>query len=232
VLVLVIVTIVVSSGTTPSTTGADTTTPRSTGAVTTTSPPTKEAIFQDDFSSQAFEWGPYEPETGRYTNGTYRISVPPSADGGGAGASPGKASSVYPSAPSSIRIEVQGWRLPASDQSMEYGIGCRIDGDNAYVFTISDNYAEIAKRGAEYKALKETEVQVNANSRNRLQALCATVKGEQAVHLVLWVNGRKAVETTDRDNPLPTGTVGLVVGTYKTKRVSVAEFDNFVVTQV
>jgi hypothetical protein len=231
VLILTIVVIVTSSGTTPSTTGAVTTTPRSTGAATTTSPPTNEVIFEDDFSSQASEWGPYEPETGRYTNGAYRISVPPSPDGGGAGASPGEARAVYPTAPSNIRIEVQGRRLPASDQSMEYGISCRIDGDNAYVFTISDNHAKIAKYGAVYKALKEAEVQVNANSQNRLRAICTSVKGKQAVHLELWVNGRKAVETTDMDNPLPTGTVGLVVGTYQTKRVSVAEFDNFVVTQ-
>jgi hypothetical protein len=231
VLILAIVAIVASSGT-PSSTGAVTTTPLTTGAVTTTSPPTDRVIFQDDFSSQASEWGPYEPETGRYTNGAYRISAPPSADGSGAGASPGNASEVSPSAPSDIRIEVKGRRLPASDQSMEYGVACRIDGDNAYVFTISDNYAEIAKYGAQYKALKETEVKVNAYSTNRLRAICTSIKGKQAVHLELWVNGRKAVETTDTDNPLPTGTVGLVVGTYQTKRVSVAEFDNFVVTQV
>ncbi len=223
VLILVIVAIVANSGTTPPSTGASTPTP----------PPANEVIFQDDFSSQASEWGPYDPGTGRYTNGGYLISAPPSAAaGGGAGASPGKASGVYPSAPPNIRIEVQGRRLPASDQSMEYGIGCRIHGDNAYVLTISDNYASIERWGT-YKLLKENaQFQVDANSTNRLQAMCASAKGKQAVHLELWVNGRKAVETTDTDNPLPAGTVGLFVGADQTKRVSVAEFDNFTVSRL
>jgi TIR domain len=222
VLVLVVVAIVARSGTTPPPTAAGTTTP----------PATDRVIFRDDFSSEAAGWGPYgEPETGRYANGAYRVSAPPSA-AGGEGASPGNASGVYPSAPSNIRIEVQGRRLPASDQGMEFGVACRIDGDNAYVFTISDDDAKIAKYGAKYKALKEAQVQVNAASTNRLRAVCTSVEGQQAAHLELWVNGRKAVETTDRDRPLRAGTVGLVVGTYRTRRVSVAEFDNFVVTQV
>jgi TIR domain len=224
VLIVVTVVIVANSGTTPP----------STGAVTTTPPAARDrVVFREDFSSQASEWGPYDaPETGRYVNGAYRVSAPPSP-AGGEGASPGNASGVYPSAPSNIRIEVQGRRLAASDQSMEYGVGCRIDGDNAYVFTISDNYAKIAKYGAnKYKALKEAQIQVDPASTNRLRAVCTTVKGQQAAHLELWVNGRKAVETTDRDNPLSAGTVGLLVGTYRTKRMSVAEFDDFVVTQI
>jgi hypothetical protein len=222
VLIVAIVAIVANSGTMPP----------SMGAATTTPPATDRVIFRDDFSSEASGWGPYgAPETGRYANGAYRISAPPSA-AGGEGASPGNASGVYPSAPSNIRIEVQGRRLPASDQGMEYGVACRIDGDNGYVFTISDNDAKIARYGAKYKALKEAQVPVNAASTNRLRAVCTSVEGQQAAHLELWANGRKAVETTDRDHPLRSGTVGLVVGTYRTKRVSVAEFDNFVVTQV
>jgi len=142
-----------------------------------------------------------------------------------------RASSVYPSAPSNIRIEVQGRRLPESDQNMSYGISCRIHGDNAYVFSISDDYASIERYGA-YKLLKEAKIPVNANSANRLQAICTSVKGTRAVRLELWVNGKKAAEVTDADHPLPTGTVGLIVGFYQTKRVSMAEFDNFTVSRV
>jgi len=112
---------------------------------------------------------------------------------------------------------------------MEYGVLCRVNEGHAYILTISDNYAKIAKNGPEYEELRTAEPQVNPNSTNQLQAVCTSVVGQQAVHLELWVNGQKAVETTDRDNPLSTGTVGLVVGTYQTKRASVAEFDNFVV---
>ncbi len=230
VLILVFVAVVANSGTTPPNTGASTTTPSTTGASTTTPPPAKEVIFQDDFSSQASEWGPHDPGTGRYTNGAYQISAPPSAVGGGEQARPGKASGVYPSAPANIRIEVQGRRLPASDQSMEYGIACRVNRQNSYVLVISDNYAAIEKYGP-YKLLKQTQFQVDANSTNRLLAICTSVKGKQAVHLELWVNGRKAIAATDTDNPIPSGTVGLDLGTYQTKRVSVAEFDNFAVSR-
>jgi hypothetical protein len=111
---------------------------------------------------------------------------------------------------------------------MSYGIACRIHGDDAYVFSISDDYASIERYGA-YKLLKEAKIPVNANSTNRLQAICTSVKGTRAVRLELWVNGKKAAEATDADHPIPTGTVGLFVGFYQTKHVSMAEFDNFTV---
>jgi TIR domain len=232
VLTVVIVAVVANSGTTPPTTGASTTTPPTTGASTTTRPPANEVIVQDNFSSKASGWLPYqEAWTGRYANGAYRISAPPSASGDGRVSSPTRASSVYPSAPSNIRIAVQARRLPASDQNMQYGIVCRVHGYNAYALTISDDYASIERYGA-YKLLKEAKIPVNANSTNRLQAICTSVKGKRAVHLELWVNGQKAAETTDVDNPLTTGTVGLIVGIYQTKHVSAAEFDNFTVSRV
>ena len=222
VLIVVIVAVVANSGTTPPTSGASATTP----------PPPSGVIFQDNFSRKASEWLPYqEAWTGRYANGAYRISAPPSANGDARISSPRRASSVYPSAPSDIRIEVQARRLPASDQNMNYGIVCRLHGDNAYVLTISDDYASIERYGA-YKLLKEAKILVNANSANRLQAICTGVKGRQAVRLELWVNGKKAAEAIDADHPLPTGTVGLIVGIDQTKRVSMAEFDNFTVSRV
>jgi hypothetical protein len=232
VLIVVIVAVVANSQTTHPTTGASATTPPTSGASATTPPPANGVIFQDNFSSKSSEWLPYqEAWTGRYANGAYRISAPPSANGDARVSSPRRASSVYPSAPSDIRIEVQARRLPASDQNMTYGIVCRLHGDNAYVLTISDDYASIERYG-DYKLLKEAKILVNANSANRLQAICASVKGKQAVRLELWVNGKKAAEAIDADHPLPTGTVGLVVGIDQTKLVSMAEFDNFTVSRV
>jgi hypothetical protein len=232
VLLLVIVVIVATSSGMPGETGAISATPAGRAGPTETSPQSNAIIFQDDFSTQHSEWGPYgAPETGRYENGAYRISAPASWEGGGEGASPGNATNVQP-APSNIRIEVQGRRLVTSDSGMEYGIGCRVDGDNAYVFTISDNYAQIAKYGAKYRVLKAVHIPVDASSTNGLQAICAGVEGKQAVDLEFWVNGRRAIATTDADNPLRFGTVGLFVGTFRTKRVSLAEFDNFVVTLI
>jgi hypothetical protein len=233
-LILLIFVITASSPTTPPPSGAVATTAPPSGAVTTSPPPTNQVIFQDDFSSRTSGWEDdgSEPVGGRFANGAYRISAPPSAGGNAAGGVPKKASRVYPSAPPNLRIGVEGRRLPASDQSMNYGILCRINGKDAYVLTVSDNYASIARFGAKYRILREAETQVAAEATNQLQAVCRSVEGQQAVHLELWVNGKKAVETTDRDSPISTGTVGLVVGTDNTKRASVAEFDDFVVTGV
>ena len=239
VLVLVIVAVVANSGGTPSppdaaspSTSAGVATTSPSAAAATTSPPANEpAFFRDPFSSRAAGWegdGAVARGAG-YTGDAYRISAPPSA-AGGAGSVPTKASRVFPIAPPSIRVGVEGRRLPGSDQSMKYGILCRINGDKAYLLTIDDGYAAIEKWGP-YKLLREANPQVDANSTNELQAVCTGGRGAQPVHLELWVNGEMVVETTDRDKPLPTGGVGLVVATYQTTRASLAEFDDFVVEQ-
>jgi TIR domain len=226
--ILVIVAVVVNSGATPAAPRAGSTT----SSPATSSTP-NGVVFRDDFSSKAAGWTPYDaPSTGRYADHAYIVSAPPSADGNGAGASPTKESSVYPSAPSDIRIEVQGRRLPSSDPSMEYGVGCRVHGVNGYALTISGGLASIGKYGASYKLLKQVPFRVNAYAANRLQATCANVKGKKAVRLQLFVNGQEAIETTDTDSPLPTGTVGLFVGTSQTTRASVAEFGNFAVSRI
>jgi hypothetical protein len=223
VLILLIVAIVANSGRTPPQTGT-----------VTMSPPTGRVIFNDDFSSRAYGWNDAgsQPKGGHYKNGAYRVTSPASAEGDAAGGSPLKARRVYPAAPRNLLIEVKGRRLPESDQNMEYGILCRVDGNKAYIFTISDNYAKISKNGAEYKILKEADTPVDARAPNRMQAACASVEGQQAVHLLFFVNGRLVGDYTDTEDPLLTGTVGLEVGTFQAKSAGVAEFDDFVVTQI
>jgi hypothetical protein len=240
VLIAVVAVIVANSGTTQSPTGAPSPGPSAGAATTsaspgstTTAPTASEALFRDDFSNRTAGWegdGAQAKGSG-YVGGAYRISAPARAAGDGAGSVPTKADGVNPSAPPRIRIEVKGRRLPTSDQSMSYGILCRIKGADAYALTVSDGYASIEKYGR-YKLLKEAQPQVNPTSPNQLRAVCTGGEGRQPVHLELWVNGRKVVETTDRNSPLATGAVGLVVGTYQTTRASLAEFDNFVVEEV
>jgi hypothetical protein len=240
VLIAVVAVIVANSGTTQSPTGAASAGPSAGAATTsisagstTTSPTAGKVVFQDDFSNQTAGWegdGAQVKGSG-YVGSVYRISAPARAGGGGAGSRPTKAGRVDPYAPARIRIEVEGRRLPTSDRSMSYGILCRIKGEDAYALTISDGYASIEKYGR-YKLLKEAQPQVNPNSRNKLRAVCAGGEGRQPVHLELWVNGRKVIEATDRNSPLATGAVGLIVGTYQTTRASLAEFDKFVVEQV
>jgi TIR domain len=219
-LVLLIVVIVVRSGA-----------PSSTGAATTTSPPITEIIVQDDFSTRASGWEAYDrPEFGRYQSGAYRLSHP-SADNS-AGSVPTNARSVFPSAPPNLRIQVKARRLPTSDQNLHYGISCRLrtSGDG-YILTLSSSSARISRYGKVYKVLKDSKVNLDSSATNQLQAVCRNIDGKQAVQLELWVNGQKAVEATDQDNPLPTGHVGLIVETDQTTRPRVAEFDDFAVTR-
>lgn len=194
--------------------------------------PKAEVIFRDDFSSQAARWedDSTEPMGGDYTKGAYRISVP--APTGGRMSLPTKASRVYPLAPPNLRIEVEGRMLPQSDKESGYGIRCRVDGENAYEFTVTNNDATIWKAGADDRLLKdETTRPVDPRALNRLQATCTNVEGQRAVHLVFSVNGRVFVDYTDTKDPYLVGTVGIVVWTTKAKEPGVVEFDNFVVTQ-
>jgi hypothetical protein len=239
-LALLIIAVLANRGTTPSTTTSAAPSPAggeartSAPVATITSPAANEPVlFRDDFSSRASAWvgdGTVAKGAG-YTGGAYRIPAPPALEGSGAASVPKKASRVWPAAPPSIRITVEGRRLPESDKSMGYGILCRVKGNDAYVLTVSDDYASIEKWGR-YKLLREAHPQVDPYSTNQLQAVCGADSGEQVVHLELWVNGEKVVEATDTDTPLTTGGVGLAVTTYRTTLPSVAEFDNFVVEQV
>jgi hypothetical protein len=143
---------------------------------------------------------------------------------------------VFPSAPPDLRIQVKARRLPPSDENLHYGISCRLsDHGDGYILTMSASSARISKYAEDpkdFKILKNSEINIDSSATNQLQAVCRSVEGQQAVHLELWVNGQKAVEATDKDNSLPTGHVGLIVETDQTTRPSVAEFDNFAVTQI
>ena len=106
VLILVIVTIVANSRTTSSS--------------------TESVIFRDDFSSRANGWDDAGSERagGHYHNGAYRIYAKPVANGKNDEAgSPKGASSVFPSAPPKVSIQVETQRL--GDQDTWYGIVCQ-----------------------------------------------------------------------------------------------------------
>jgi hypothetical protein len=226
VLILVIVAIVANSGTTPPPTGA-----------VTTSSPTQAPLFEDNFSSRAFGWEdagkkPIGDHGGYYKNGAYRFYSEPV---GIWAAHPENASTVYPSAPPDLRIEVDARRL-AGDQEAGYGISCRSAEDSGYAFLIGDKVVGILKITAasiENLVVRNTQT-IDADATSQLQAECTAVEGQQAVHLVFSVNNHKYAEVTDTKNPLLTGTVGLGVATGNTKSASAveAEFDNLVVTQL
>jgi hypothetical protein len=202
----------------------------------TTPSSTESVIFQDDFSTRANGWDDAGSKRagGHYHNGAYRIYAEVAEDGRDEGGAPKSASSVYPSAPLKVSIEVEAQRL-AGAQDTWYGIVCRADShsDLNYVFLVGDGYAEIGKADASgYHQLKDVETSaIDADAKNSLDADC--VGDEGSMYLNLYVNNKLVVEWTDDANPLPNGTVGLFVATGPEAKTAIeAEFDNFAVTQL
>ncbi len=131
------------------------------------------------------------------------------------------ARSVYPSAPQNLRVQVAARRLTPA----------------VYQFTIGNDYVDIAKSsniGSDWVQLRVAGLPaIDVNATNRLEAVCTRGRGQQAVHLVFSVNGKKVAEATDTKNPYGTGTVGVFAATGRdAKTAAEAEFDDFVVTQV
>src|SRR4029453_8758775 len=54
---------------------------------------------------------------------------------------------------------------------------------------------------------------VDPQGTNRLEAICTTEDDGEGVPLTFLVNGRQVARATDRDRPLSSGTVGLLVAT-------------------
>jgi TIR domain len=188
----------------------------------------------DDFHTHAYGW---EGQGGGYVNDTYRIEVEPHSQ---TTSSPRNASSVYPSAPSDLRIEVDARSLAPLDDSSGYGVICHLEeGTNErYQFSIGqggEHTVRITKFiGGEAQFLAiESVASLNATDVNRIRADCTNVRdaAQGAVHLVFSLNGQIVAEAIDRDQPLPDGTIGIRVFALGQNGIR-AEFDNFVVTPV
>jgi hypothetical protein len=189
-------------------------------------------IFEDDFSSQAHGWDDAGAERAgaHYANDAYRIYA---ESGSLQGGSPKGASSVYPSAPAKLGIEVDAQRLTGQHDTW-FGISCRLSADGpAYVFLMGDGLIEIGKQGAsasDYRVLKRLEASaIDADAKNYLGINCNGSEG--SVYLNFYVNGM-SVEWTDTANPLPIGTVALFVTSEANAEAVEVEFDNFVVKRL
>jgi hypothetical protein len=138
----------------------------------------------------------------------------------------------------------------AGGQDTGHGIFCRADQslqNGNYAFIIwdlrdSNPYVSIGKyfdQAPWYRELVTEPIPaVDVKAVNRLQAVCTSNEGQQAVRLGFWVNGEKVAETTDTKpwpwsaNPFQTGTVGLLVAFGPEATAVEAEFDNFAVTEL
>ncbi|HKH55672.1 MAG TPA: toll/interleukin-1 receptor domain-containing protein [Propionibacteriaceae bacterium] len=215
----------------PAQTGTDATTPSS---------PIGQVVFQDDFASRTNGWDDAGTTRagGHYTNEAYRLFVEPTGKGSTEASPPRSAGSVYPSAPSNLRIEVDAKAFTVPDGTA-YGVACRVSRDESsgYLFMVANDYVVISKYGIDgnYTQLSDdTGLPLpsgfKVNGTNRLEADCKGGEGDEAVGLAFRVNGEVAAEATDSKDPLTAGTVALVAETYEDAKEAVeVEFDNFVV---
>jgi TIR domain len=198
-------------------------------------------ILTDDFSTQKINWvDDAHQAAGAYTGtGAYRLSVT-GANGVSELARPSSAThGLSGVTPLNLSVTVDVRKLAGAAQGYGYGIAFRGDGGgNLYAFVLEDHAVAIQKwvgggaQVADSPAPVSTSA-VHADAADRLRAVCVTADGGQAVHLELWLNGKKLVDYTDRDHPYTKGYLGLYVESISdASSTAGAEFDNFTAAQL
>jgi hypothetical protein len=200
-----------------------------------------KVIVTDDFSTKRLNWvDDFHPTAGAYTgNGTYRLSVT-GADGQSEVARPdGDTHGLAGATSMNLSLSVDARKIAGAAQGYGYGLALRSDSSgDFYAFVIQDHAVAIQKwvdSGARVADSPDpvTTDAVHVNAADRLQAVCTTADGGQAVHLELWLNGKKLVDFTDRDHPYTKGYLGLYVQSISdTSSTAAAEFGNFSASQL
>jgi hypothetical protein len=200
-----------------------------------------KVILTDDFSTRSTNWLDDVHQTaGVYTGtGTYRLTVT-GADGQNELARPSDAAYGLgnPTA-MNLSLSVDARKIAGAAQGYGYGIATRADGSgDFYAFVIEDHAVAIQKwvdNGARVSdsPASVTTSALHADAADHLQAVSQTVDGGKAVHLELWLNGKKLVDFTDQDHPYTTGYLGLYVESISdSTSTAEAEFDNFSAAQL
>jgi TIR domain len=197
-------------------------------------------LVADDFSTNKAGWtDDAHASAGAYTGGAYRLSVtgyngqnelarPDSAGHGLGGVT-------------SLNLDASVDVRTLSGAAQGYGLGLAFRGDgngDLYAFLIEDHAVAIqkwvgngAKITGEPAPVNVSDLQVGSSG--RLRAVATTIDGGQAVHLELWLNGKKLIDYTDRDHPYVRGYMGLYVESISdSPSTAAAEFDNFTASQV
>jgi hypothetical protein len=203
----------------------------------TTSPSgAAKVLVTDDFSTNKVGWvDDNHASAGAYTGtGAYRLSVtgyngqnelarPSSAGAGLSGVTP-------------LNLDASVDVRTLSGAAQGYGLGLAFRGDghgDLYAFLIEDHAVAIQKWVGDGAKITGEPAPVSvgdlkAGSSGRLRAVAATIDGGQAVHLELWLNGKKLVDYTDRDHPYIQGYMGLYAESISdSPSTAAAEFDNF-----
>ena len=200
-----------------------------------------KVLVADDFSTNKVGWvDDAHASAGAYTgSGAYRLSVT-GYNGQNELARPSSAGSGLSGVtPLNLDASVDVRTLSGAAQGYGLGLAFRGDGNgDLYAFLIEDHAVAIqkwvgngAKITGEPAPVSVSDLRVGSSG--RLRAVAETIDGGQAVHLELWLNGKKLVDYTDRDNPYTRGYMGLYVESISdSPSTAAAEFDNFTASQV
>ena len=200
-----------------------------------------KVLVADDFSTNKVGWvDDAHASAGAYTgSGAYRLSVT-GYNGQNELARPSSAGSGLSGVtPLNLDASVDVRTLSGAAQGYGLGLAFRGDGNgDLYAFLIEDHAVAIQKwvgNGAKItgEPAPVSVSDLHVGSSGRLRAVATTIDGGQAVHLELWLNGKKLVDYTDRDNPYTRGYMGLYVESISdSPSTAAAEFDNFTASQV
>ena len=199
-----------------------------------------KVLLTDSFSTSKAGWvDDAHASAGAYTgSGTYRLSVS-GYNGQNEVARPSSAGSGLSGVtPMNLDASVDVRTLSGAAQGYGLGLAFRGDGNgDLYAFLIEDHAVAIQKwvaTGARITGdpapVSVSDLHVGASG--RLRAVATTIDGGQAVHLELWLNGKKLIDYTDRDHPYTRGYMGLYVESISdSPSTAAAEFDNFTAAQ-
>jgi hypothetical protein len=199
-----------------------------------------KVLLTDDFSTNKVGWvDDAHASAGAYTGGgAYRLSVT-GYNGQNELARPaGAGSGLSGVTPLNLDASVDVRTLSGAAQGYGLGLAVRGDGNgDLYAFLIEDHAVAIQKwvaTGARITGdpapVSVSDLHVGASG--RLRAVATTIDGGQAVHLELWLDGKKLIDYTDRDHPYTRGYMGLYVESISdSPSTAAAEFDNFTAAQ-
>jgi len=199
-----------------------------------------KVLLADNFSTNKADWvDDAHASAGAYTGGAYKLSVT-GYNGQNELARPDSAGSGL-SGVTLMNLDASVDVRTLSGAAQGYGLGLAFRGDgngDLYAFLIEDHAVAIqkwvgsgAKITGEPAPVSVSDLQVGSSG--RLRAVAETIDGGQAVHLELWLNGKKLVDYTDRDNPYTRGYMGLYVESISdSPSTAAAEFDNFTASQI
>ena len=204
------------------------------------SPAAAQVILADDFSTQRVNWtDDAHQAAGSYTGtGAYGLSVT-GANGQAELARPASAAhGLSDMTPLNLSVTVDARKLAGAAQGYGYGLAFRADGSgDLYAFVVMDRAVAIQKwvgHGADVVGSPApVSTSPHTGAADRLRAVAVTGDGGKSVHLELWLNGKKLVAFTDRDQPYTKGYLGLYIESISDATSTAgAEFDNFTASQL